>query len=136
VLTLLETVGFANAIPSAIEALTRVGAVYGEDKRVRFPRRLVLDTIRNAPRGFTLHGQDPKHDMVVQGPPRALRHRRAAVHVVDVEKREYRESLLQDIYDAARIVEWARQHSFFQRRMVPRDMVAPRISTSTRFMPA
>ncbi|HEV7252908.1 MAG TPA: trimethylamine methyltransferase family protein [Mesorhizobium sp.] len=125
VLTLLETVGFANAIPSAIEALTRVGAVYGEDKRVRFPRRLVLDTIRNAPRGFTLHGQDPKHDMIVQGRRVHYGTAGAAVHVVDVEKREYRESLLQDIYDAARIVDGLDNIHFFQRPMVPRDMVDP-----------
>ena len=38
VLTLLETVGFANAIPSCIEALTRVGATHGADGRIRFPR--------------------------------------------------------------------------------------------------
>src|SRR5690606_38989993 len=59
VLTLLETVGFANAIPSCIEALTRVGATLGADGRIRFPRRLVEDTIRRAARNFTLHGQDP-----------------------------------------------------------------------------
>ncbi|TIU28873.1 MAG: methyltransferase, partial [Mesorhizobium sp.] len=46
VLTLLETVGFANAIPSCIEALTRVGATYGDDGRIRLPRALVLDTIK------------------------------------------------------------------------------------------
>ncbi|TIU10744.1 MAG: methyltransferase, partial [Mesorhizobium sp.] len=46
VLTLLETVGFANAIPSCIEALTKAGATLGEDGRIRFPRALVLDTIK------------------------------------------------------------------------------------------
>src|ERR1044071_4006664 len=49
VLTVLETVGFANAIPSCIEALTRVGATYDADGRIRFPRALVLETIKNAP---------------------------------------------------------------------------------------
>src|SRR5262245_9096826 len=56
VLTLLEKVGFANAIPSCIEALTGVGALHGEDNRIRFPRGLVLSTIKNAARHFTLHG--------------------------------------------------------------------------------
>ncbi len=59
VLTLLERVGFANAIPSCIEALTRAGASYDDDGRVRFPRALVLDTIKKAARNFTLYGQDP-----------------------------------------------------------------------------
>src|SRR5688572_24861027 len=41
VLTLLETVGFANAIPSCIEALTRAGATLSPDGRLRFPRGLI-----------------------------------------------------------------------------------------------
>lgn len=125
VLTLLETVGFANAIPSCIEALISVGADHGADGRIRFPRALVERTIRNAARNFTLHGQDPKHDMLVQGTRVHYGTAGAAVHLVDVEKREYRESLLQDIYDAARIVDRMDNIHFFQRPMVPRDMVDP-----------
>jgi len=125
VLTVLETVGFANAIPSCETALKQAGADIGADGRIRFPRRLVLDTIRNAARHFTLHGQDEKHDMVVQGRRVHYGTAGAAVHLVDVEKREYRESLLQDIYDAARIVDRMDHIHFFQRPMVPRDMVDP-----------
>ena len=125
VLTVLETIGFANAIPSCIEALTRVGAIHGEDGRIRFPRALVLDTIKNAARNFTLCGQDPKHDMVIQGQRVHYGTAGAAVHLVDVEKREYRESLLQDIYDAARIVDGLDNIHFFQRPMVPRDIPDP-----------
>ncbi|MBL8579954.1 MAG: trimethylamine methyltransferase family protein [Mesorhizobium sp.] len=125
VLTLLETVGFANAIPSCIEALTRVGATHSEDGRIRFPRALVEHTIKNAARNFTLHGQDPKHDMLIQGKRVHYGTAGAAVHLVDVEKREYRESLLQDIYDAARIVDAMDNIHFFQRPMVPRDIPDP-----------
>lgn len=125
VLTILETVGFANAIPGCIAALTRAGAEYGADGRIRFPRALVLDTIARAARHFTLHGQEERHDMVVQGNRVHYGTAGAAVHVVDVEKREYRESLLQDIYDAARIVDVMDNIHFFQRPMVPRDMIDP-----------
>ncbi len=125
VLTLLETVGFANAIPSCIEALTGVGAVYGDDGRIRFPRGLVMDTIKKAARNFTLHGQDPRHDMLIQGKRVHYGTAGAAVHLVDVEKREYRESLVQDIYDAARLVEGLDNIHFFQRPMVPRDIPDP-----------
>ena len=125
VLTLLETVGFANAIPSCIEALTRVGASHDADGRIRFPRALVLDTIKNAARNFTLHGQDPRHDMLIQGKRVHYGTAGAAVHLVDVEKHEYRESLLQDIYDAARLVEGLDNIHFFQRPMVPRDIPDP-----------
>jgi trimethylamine--corrinoid protein Co-methyltransferase len=125
VLTILETVGFANAIPSCIEACTRVGAELGADGRLRFPRNLVLSTVKSAARRFTLHGQDPKHDMLVQGKRVHYGTAGAAVHVVDVEKRQYRESYLQDIYDAARIVDCMDNIHFFQRSMVARDMIDP-----------
>jgi trimethylamine--corrinoid protein Co-methyltransferase len=125
VLTVLETVGFANAIPSCVEALTRAGATLGEDGRIRFPRNLVLDTIKRAARNFTLHGQDPKHDMVIQGKRVHYGTAGAAVHLVDVEKRQYRESLVQDIYDAARLVDGLDNIHFFQRPMVPRDIPDP-----------
>ena len=125
VLDLLERVGFANAIPSCIGALTRAGATLGDDGRLRFPRGLVEATIRDAARNFTLHGQDPRHDMLISGSRVHYGTAGAAVHVVDVEKREYRESLLQDIYDAARIVEVMENIHFFQRPMVPRDVPDP-----------
>ena len=47
----------------------------------------------------------------------------AAVHIVDVERREYRDSTVQDLYDAARIVECLDNVHFFQRPMVCRDIV-------------
>ena len=125
VLTVLETVGFANAPPTCHEALIRAGAEHGADERIRFPRRLVLETIKTAARNFTLYGQDPRHDMVVQGRRVHYGTAGAAVHLIDVEKREYRESLLQDIYDAARIADRMDNIHFFQRPMVPRDMVDP-----------
>ena len=125
VLTVLETIGFANAIPSCIEALTRAGAIHGPDGRIRFPRRLVLATIKSAARHFTLSGQDPKNDMVIQGTRVHYGTAGAAVHLVDVEKREYRESQLQDIYDAARLVDGLDNIHFFQRPMVPRDIPDP-----------
>ena len=125
VLTLLETVGFANGISSCIEACTAAGAIYGDDGRLRFPRALIEHTIRIAARNITLYGQDPRHDMTVQGKRVHFGTAGAAVHLVDIEKREYRESLLQDIYDAARIVDAMDNIHFFQRPMVPRDVVDP-----------
>ncbi|TGS72901.1 trimethylamine methyltransferase family protein, partial [Mesorhizobium sp. M8A.F.Ca.ET.181.01.1.1] len=49
----------------------------------------------------------------------------AELHLVDVERREYRESQLQDIYDAARLVDGLDNIHFFQRTMVPRDIPDP-----------
>ncbi len=124
-LTILEDIGLAQAIDSCIEVCTAAGAIYGEDKRLRFPRALVQETIRNACRDLTLCAQDPVHDLVLSGNKVHFGTAGAAVHIVDVEKREYRESVLQDLYDAARIVETLDNVHFFQRPLVARDIPDP-----------
>ncbi|MCO5146207.1 MAG: trimethylamine methyltransferase family protein [Aquamicrobium sp.] len=124
-LDLLETVGFANAPPSCAAVLARAGAIAGGDGRLRFPRALVLDTIARAAPHFTLHGQDPRHDLALQGGRPHFGTAGAAVHLVDLEARDYRESRLADIYDAARLVDALANIHFFQRPMVARDMVDP-----------
>ncbi len=125
VLDILETVGFGQAIPTCVEACTRVGASY-DGKRLRFPRELVMNTVAMAARNFTLYGRDPKHDLHPQAKRVHYGTAGAAVHVVDIEKRHYRESTLKDLYDAARIVDTLEHIHFFQRCMVPRDVEDPR----------
>jgi trimethylamine--corrinoid protein Co-methyltransferase len=121
-LTVLEEIGFADAIPSCVEAVTAAGGVLGADGRLRMSRALVEDTIAKAARHFPLYGQTPEHDLMPSGRKVHFGTAGAAVHVVDVEKREYRESLLADIYDAARIVDTLDNIHFFQRPMVARDL--------------
>ena len=101
----LEQIGFADAPPSGVEILTRAGAILGEDGRIRIPRALVEDMLAVAARDITLFGRNPKHDMQVSGKKVYFGTAGAAVYVVDVEKNEYRESTVQDLYNAARIVE-------------------------------
>ena len=121
-LTVLEDVGMGQAIDSCIAVCTAAGAIHGEDGRLRFPRGLVLETVKNAARNLTIHGQDPAHDMILSGNNVHFGTAGAAVHIVDVEKREYRESVLQDLFDAARIVETLDNIHFFQRPLVARDI--------------
>ena len=125
-LQLLEEVGFGQAIPTCVEACTRAGASYGADKRLRFPAALVEDTVRRAARRFPLHGQDPRHDMEPRDKKVYFGTAGAAVHVVDLEQRHYRLSLLQDLYDAGRMVDALDNIHFFQRCLVPRDVEDPR----------
>lgn len=118
----LETIGFGEAPPSAIEILTGAGAVRGDDGRIRFPRALVEDMLAKAARGITLHGREPRHDLQLSGARVHFGTAGAAVFVVDDEKREYRESTAQDLHDAARIAEELDNVHFFQRPMVCRDI--------------
>ena len=126
ILEVLETIGLSQATETCVAACESVGAIMGEDGRLRFPRAVVERTIRDANRDFTIHGRDPKYDMHPQGNKVHFGTAGAAVHVVDVEKNEYRESYLKDIYDAARIVETLDNIHFCQRPMVARDVVDPK----------
>ena len=69
------------------------------------------------------HGQDAGHDLEPWGSKVHYGTAGAAVHMVDLKTRAYRESLLQDLYDASRIVDALDHIHFFQRTLVPRDMV-------------
>ena len=126
VMNALETIGLSQALPSCIEMVTAAGGRYIADKdRLLFPRALVEDTIANANRNVVLYGQDPKHDIEVNGSRTYFGTAGAAVHVVDVDTREYRDSTLLDLYNAARIVDQMDHIHFFQRPLVCRDLTDP-----------
>ncbi|MEL7258731.1 MAG: trimethylamine methyltransferase family protein [Pseudomonadota bacterium] len=118
----LEQVGLADAPESGVAYLTGAGAVQGEDGRIRFPRALVEDMIAKANRSITLHSRDGQNDLVLSGTRVHYGTAGAAVHMVDVTGNEYRESLLQDLHDAARIVDVLDNVHFCQRPMVARDI--------------
>ncbi len=122
VLDVLETIGLADAIPSCVAAVEQVGGKMGDDGRLRFPRGLVEDTIAMAARNFPLCGQTPDRDIRPQGRKVYFGTAGAAVHMVDVETRSYRDSTLRDLYDAARLVDSLDNIHFFQRPLVARDM--------------
>ncbi len=124
-LTVLETIGLADAIPSCVEAMTAKGAIYGDDGRLRIPRALVEDTIANAARHFVLHGQDPRHDMEPWGKKVYFGTAGAAVHMVDPVTKAYRESTTNDLYNIARVVDSMENIHFFQRSIVCRDLPDP-----------
>ncbi len=118
----LEQIGLADAPPSGIAHLTRVGAILGQDGRIRFPKSLIEDTLANARRQITLFGRDPRHDMDLSGTRVHYGTAGAAVHLVDPHSRSYRDSTIQDIHDAARIADCLDNIHFLQRPMVARDI--------------
>lgn len=118
----LETIGLADAPESGVAYLTAAGAVQGDDGRIRFPRALVEDTLASANRSITLHGRDPKHDLNLSGANVHYGTAGAAVHMVDIEGKNYRDSTVQDLFDAARIADRLDNIHFVQRPMVCRDI--------------
>ena len=122
----LETIGLANALPSQVELFTQAGCSMSEDGRLKFPRALVEDTVASAARTIVLHGQEERYDLDLSGERVYFGTAGAAVHLVDIEKREYRDSTISDLYNAARLVDRMEHIHFFQRSMVPRDLEDPR----------
>jgi trimethylamine---corrinoid protein Co-methyltransferase len=122
-LTLLETVGFAQAIPTCVEAMTARGCRMTDKGRLLIPRALTEDILASCARNFVLHGRDPQHSMEPSGKRVYFGTAGAAVHIVEPETRSYRESLLVDLYDAGRIVDNCEHIHFFQRPITARDMI-------------
>lgn len=121
-LTALAEIGLADAPPSGVDILTGAGAVRGDDGRIRFPRALVEDMLAKAARDITLCGRDPRHDLQLSDARVHYGTAGAAVNLVDVEGRNYRHSMVQDLHDAARIADRLDNIHFLQRPMVARDI--------------
>ena len=119
----LEQIGLSQAPPSGIEAMTKAGAVLGDDGRLRFPRALIEDMLAKAARNITLHGRDPKYDLHLTGTNVHFGTAGAAVHMVDLETNTYRDSTAQDLHNAAKIAHALDNVHFFQRAMVCRDVM-------------
>ena len=118
----LEEIGLCDAPQSGIDYMVAAGAIYGDDKRLRFPRALVMEMLGKAQKALTLHGRDPQYDLNLSGTRVHYGTAGAAVHVVDVHGRNYRESTVQDLHDAAKIVQQMDNIHFLQRPMVCRDI--------------
>lgn len=118
----LETIGLADAPDSGVEYLVQAGCVLGDDGRIRFPPALVEDTLAKANRAVTLYSRDGKTDLSLSGHRVHYGTAGAAVHMVDVQGRDYRESTVQDLHDASRICEELDNIHFVQRPMVCRDI--------------
>ena len=124
VMNALENIGLAQAIPSCIELVTAAGGSY-KDGRLYFPRSLVEDTIANAAKEIVLYGRESRHDIEISGSRVYFGTAGAAVHVVDIEANEYRDSELGDLYNMARLVDKLDNIHFFQRCLVARDIPEP-----------
>jgi len=118
----LETIGLADAPPSGVDYLTKAGCILGDDGRIRFPPALVEDMLAKANRSVTLHSRNGQQDLELSGNRVHYGTAGAAVHVVDVQGRNYRESTVQDLHDAARICDTLENIHFVQRPMVCRDI--------------
>lgn len=122
---ILAEVGFNEATPHCIEACTSVGAVLGDDGRLRMSRAVVEDALSKCARNLTLHAQDPAYDLDLSGSRVHFSTAGAAVMIADTETRTYRESTSQDLYNLARIADNCENIHMFQRMCVLREVADP-----------
>ena len=122
ILEVLETVGLASPTPSVVEHCTKVGAVLGDDGRLRFPRNVIEDAKQKACKRITLFARNPDQDLLLEGTRVHYGTGGAAVHIVDARTGEYRDSVLRDIYDMARVVDQCEHIHFYYRTVVARDL--------------
>jgi trimethylamine--corrinoid protein Co-methyltransferase len=122
IFSLLEEVGFGDATPHCIETCTAMGAIMGNDGRLRMPREIVETAVQQAEKNLVLHGQNPAHDLQIQGKKVHFATAGAAVMIVDTENNQYRDSTARDLFDLARIADTCEHLHLFQRMCVLRDI--------------
>ena len=121
-LHVLEEIGLADAPESGVKAMTDAGAVLGEDGRLKFPRKLVEKMLSLACKDFSLHGRSAEHDLLLKKNRVHYGTAGAAVHVVDLETNNYRDSTVSDLFHAAKLADQLDNIHFLQRPMVCRDI--------------
>jgi trimethylamine--corrinoid protein Co-methyltransferase len=118
---ILSTVGMSEVPDFVAETICAKGGSYSQG-RLTFPPNLIDAALTGFQRNFTLHGQEPGHDLVMSGKRVHVGSGGAAPMVMDLQTGRYRKSLLKDLYDAARLVDALEHIHFFSRSLVARDM--------------
>lgn len=124
-LRILAEIGIASATPRCIDTVVAAGGSVTEAGRLLFPSDMVERVLETAGRGFKLYGQTPEYDLDPSGTRIHLGTSGAAVHIVDSESGEVRDTTLSDLHDMARLAQALPNIHMFQRTVVARDILDP-----------
>ena len=124
-LRILAEVGVANASKRCIDTVVAGGGSVSAAGRLLFPTEMVERVLAIAGRGFKLCGQKPEYDLDPSGTRIHLGTSGAAVHIVDSETGDVRDSTLADLHDTARLAQAMPNIHMFQRTVVARDVLDP-----------
>ena len=122
VMTLVEDIGFAGAIPPMIERVTARGGWVCEHGRLHFPRGLVEDVVAASKKAFVAYGQTRENDLEIADGRVHLGSGGASPNIVDLETGRYRGASLGDLCDVARIDDTLPNIHFYGRSLVARDV--------------
>jgi len=121
-LSILDSVGLSEMPEYAVATVLSNGGKLTSDGRVCFPPELVQRALDGVKKDIVLYGQAPGHELILSGQNVYTGTGGAAPLMVDLNTGVYRDSTLQDLYDAARLVDKLDNVHFFSRSMVARDM--------------
>jgi len=121
-MTILSSIGLAEAPQAAIELVEAAGGRCDDRGRLLFPEKLVAAALAGLSRQITLHGRGGDTDLELLANKVHVGTGGASPLVYDPGLGRYRESTLADIYDAARLVDTLPHIHFFSRPLVARDM--------------
>jgi trimethylamine--corrinoid protein Co-methyltransferase len=119
---ILQDVGMSEAPDIVIERVTAAGGKLDPDGRLLFSAELIEAALKGMVKDFVPCGQKPEFDMQLGGGHVYAGSGGAAPLILDLEAGRYRESLLADLYAAARVVDSLEHLHFFSRSLVARDM--------------
>lgn len=122
---ILARIGMAEAPPQVVTLVCDAGGCVTESGRLLFPVELVERCLAALPREVTLFGQSDAHDLVLSDSRVHVGTGGAAPSIVDIETGRYRDSVLNDLYQAARLADALEHVHFFSRSLVARDMSTP-----------
>jgi len=122
ILDVLENIGMGDPIPIVKERALERGCVINEHGRLCFPRSLVEDIIASTPKDVQMLGRDPRHDMEIGGTRVHTYGGGEAVNMLDIAASTYRPSTLNDLYDAARLMDRMDNIHAFSRLVVPTEI--------------
>ena len=124
-LDVLSSVGMAGATPEVIEKALALGCTLNADNRLCFPAALVEDIIAGAAKRFTVHARDTAYDFEACNGVINLCTGGAAVSMYDHDTEQYRPSVLNDLYDLARVADTLENLQWFARPVVATDIQNP-----------
>jgi len=124
-MAILEKTGFTyeSGLDDTLSLLEKAGAqVDRQTARIRFPRKVVLEHIRKAPREVVLYSRTGKNDLHLTDDRVYLGTGGAAIRIIDLETGQYRPTKLMDLYLLSRLVDKLDHIHFFLRPCIPTDI--------------
>lgn len=124
-LSILEQVGFTYeaGLDETMDLMALNGAVIKREKsRIFFPREMVETQVQKAPEKVILYSRDGNNDLELTGNNVYMGTGGLAINVVDLEAGTYRKSVLEDIFNIARLIENLDNIDFFSRPCTASDV--------------